>query len=246
MLDNATRNLALLRQNPYPGRGIVIGMDSSAGHLVQVYWIMGRSENSRNRVFVFVDDVSGAVRTAPADPAKVKDPSLIIYDAMLEGYGWKVATNGHQTESVIRAAMMSADDMVFERTMNGWGYEPDAPNFTPRISAAFRSGQDGARMAIIRRVPWGDGIERCYFEYSALLAGFGYCLTTYSWDGDPLPSFRGEPYLLPLAGCEPAAVAQAVWDALNAENRIAIAVKFIPRWGGPSRVAIVNRFTAVS
>jgi IMP cyclohydrolase len=239
-MERALANLAALAANPYPGRGIVIGRDEK-GDQVQVYWIMGRSENSRNRVFV--EGEQGGVHTSPADPAKVKDPSLIIYDAMLEGYGWCVVSNGHQTKAVIHRAMMEAGPQVFVATMRQYMYEPDAPNFTPRISAICARGRRGGALSLIRRSLFDDTCQRQFFEYEELPMGYGYCLTTYSGDGNPLPPFQGEPYLLPLPG-HITMIAGAIWEALNSENRIALAVKLIPEDGGPSQVKIINRFVA--
>jgi len=244
--DRAKRNLEALRANPYPGRGLVVGMDESGRHLVQVYWIMGRSANSRNRVF---ENDGGHVWTAPADPSKVADPSkaaapsLIIYNAMRELEGLYVATNGDQTDTVIQSALAGGD---FRKALNTRSYEPDAPNFTPRIAAScsLRADAPAAELAVLKRSAFGDGCDRHYFRFEAFGAGLGHCVTTYMGDGNPLPSFQGEPFLLPLPG-DVDAVATGVWQALNVENRVALAVKFLALSGGASTVRIINRNTKV-
>lgn len=237
MQQIAEANLAALRANPYPGRGIVIGLSDDAAALYQVYWIMGRSENSRNRVFV----ADGArLSTAPADPAKVKDPSLIIYNAMDEFGGHHVVTNGDQTDTIVNALRYGANFIGALRTRQ---YEPDAPNFTPRISGVCSlSGEEwGISLSLLKRSPFGEGCDRQFYEIGQMKAGFGLCVTTYRGDGDPLPGFQGEPYLLPLNGTAEA-VAGFYWDALNKENRVSLAVKRIDADTGESKIVIKNQY----
>jgi hypothetical protein len=238
MSQDAKRNFEALAANPYPGRGIVIGLDAAGKALLQIYWIMGRSENSRNRVFVA--DGAG-LRTAPANPSKVKDPSLIIYNAMLEEGGHHVVTNGDQTDTIAGALRYGA---TFAGALRTREYEPDKPNFTPRISGICSPEGEGAwsiALALLKRSPFGEGCDRQFFEIGQLKAGFGYGVTTYSGDGDPLPAFAGEPILLPLAG-DADEVADAYWAALNAANRVSLAVKSIDVETGEASIVVRNQY----
>lgn len=240
MLNAATQNFEALQANPYPGRGIVAGLDASGAALVQVYWIMGRSANSRNRVF---EAEGGTLRTAAADPAKVADPSLIIYNAMRELKGLYVVTNGDQTDTVVQGLLAGAS---FAQALNTRLYEPDRPNYTPRISAlcSLREGAPLAEISLLKRSAFGMGCDRQLFHYEAFEAGYGFCVTTYAGDGDPLPSFQGEPLLMPLTGSAEQ-IADAYWAALNAENRVALAVKTIDIASGISAITIRNQYQKI-
>lgn len=239
----AAENLMRLRHNPYPGRGIVVGQDES-GNIVQIYWIMGRSENSRNRVFAHDD--RGKLWTEPADPSKVKDPSLIIYTAMnqFQSSRCHVVSNGQQTDDMNNIWLYKRGILD---ELDNWQYEPDDPNFTPRITAACSVGDGEARaeIVVLRRSIAGDHCERLYYHYPKLINGYGYCVTTYQGDGDPLPSFRGEPYLLPLEG-SPMKILELYWDSLNHENRVAIALKLINPLTGESVITTINRYNKVA
>jgi hypothetical protein len=231
--ENFARHLAA---NPYPGRGLVLGRAES-GAWLQVYWIMGRSENSRNRVFVAE---GGELRTEAADPAKLVDPSLVIYQAMLELPGVYLVSNGDQTRTLCE--VMEAGGR-FEDALEMREREPDAPNYTPRISGLLdlRLGEPALALSILKASAADPSLtDRTTFRPAPPPLGFGLCLTTYQGDGDPLPSYRGEPLWLPLAGGAEA-VADAYWEALDRENRVAIAVKEIAA-SGASRIALRNRF----
>lgn len=237
MPPTAAENLEAQRSNRYPGRGICIGLDETGGRLFQVYWIMGRSANSRNRVFV----ADGAeLRTEPADASKVQDPSLIIYNAMREIDGSFIVTNGDQTDTIYQAL---ADGSTFVQALETREYEPDPPNFTPRISGL--SLVDGEHictyLSILKKSPFGEGCCRETFQYETLPAGTGYTVTTYTGDGSPLPSFEGEPYLLPLEGSATEA-ARTLWDALDAENRVSLAVRSIDLESGEPTIEIINAY----
>lgn len=251
----AAANLGALSQNPYPGRGLILGVTQDEEHIVQVYWIMGRSENSRNRVFVAY---GSKLSTAPADPSKVKDPSLIIYDAMVEGDDHYAVSNGAQTSQVITGLMLTERQISLIDLLDAWTYEPDAPNFTPRITCLYRYTNEGSHLfeiVVLRKAADGEDSELgekdvlafTYLRDGGLsdLAGLGYCVTTYAGDGNPLPPFRGEPILLPLVGSIDQ-IANTYWTALNPDNRVSLAVKFIPVEGGDSIVRVINRFTEVS
>ena len=232
------RAMANLREqlvgNPYPGRGIALGRNRE-GDWVQVYWIMGRSANSRNRVFV---GEGGLLRTAAADPGLVADPSLIIYNAMRICGRRYIVTNGAQTDAVYEgfAAQRSLAESLAE-----WRHEPDSPNFTPRISGYIDLDADEAWLSIIKISPFGpEQSERHFFRFDCIEPGYGYTITTYDTDGDPLPSFSGLPYLLPLDG-DPGT---GFWEALDEENRIALAVRRIAA-DGAFETQIINRYEAV-
>jgi hypothetical protein len=252
----AVRNLAALIQNIYPGRGIVLGVDESGLFVVMLYWIMGRSDNSRNRVF---GSDGGRLFTKAADPAKVTDPSLIIYNAMDENVnqisnnGLYIVSNGHQTNCI-----RDADNWKqrLSSVLAKWQYEPDSPNFTNRISGVSRIERRVTsdkklqchgvfqELSVLQKSPYGDDCIRSYYQYENIPAGYGYCVTTYSSDGDPLPAFDSVPYVLPLEG-DIEEMAKNYWDVLNPDNRVSLAVKFIPLQGGDSQIKIVNRFTEV-
>lgn len=229
-----------LAANPYPGRGLVMGRAASGAGWLQVYWIMGRSENSRNRVFI---SDGGELRSEAADPAKVADPSLILYEAMLELPGAFLVSNGDQTRTAFD--VMEAGGR-FEDALEMREREPDAPNYTPRITGLIdlRLGEAVFALSILKANAADPSLtDRTTFRPAAPPAGLGLGLTTYQGDGNPLPSFRGEPLWLPLAGSAEA-VADAYWEALDPGNRVALAVKAIAP-DGASRIVLRNRFTRV-
>ncbi|MEO8607960.1 MAG: IMP cyclohydrolase [Chloroflexota bacterium] len=223
-----------LRQNPYPGRGLVIGR-ATADEWIIVYWIMGRSVQSRNRRFVAE---GSTLRTEPLDASLVTDPSLIIYEAMLDLPGIYLVSNGDQTRTVCDALQNGG---TFESALATREREPDAPNFTPRISGMLDlSGESGAVTLSILKANLIDPAftDRFTFRPAIPVPGFGFGLTTYDGDGSPLPSFAGTPLLLPLTGT-PESILATYWDALNADNRVALAVKHITPSG--ATISIRNR-----
>ena len=235
----AHTNFVELSCNPYPGRGIVVGLDETGEYLVQVYWIMGRSENSRNRVFKAMND-RGCLYTEAANAAKMKDPALVIYNAIRERKPHYIVSNGDQTDTFAEALTPHLHIALAGRV-----YEPDAPNFTQRITATSSLGKDRPyiQMSILRKSVFGEGCDHLLYEYVPS-SGFGHCITTYAGDGDPLPPFRGDPLLMPLIG-EREEIAEAYWDALNEVNRVSLAVKFIERGNGRSDIHIVNQYTQI-
>ncbi len=236
--ETAEKNfLTHLKENPYPGRGLVLGR-SEENTWVIIYWIMGRSTNSRNRRFVVE---GGALRTEPVDPALVKDPSLIIYDAMLDLPGTYLVSNGDQTRTMHETLMKGG---TIEEALSTREREPDAPNFTPRINGMLRF--EGltveAILAILKANPIDPALTDRYYYYPAMPAvGFGLGLTTYSGDGDPLPAFTGDPLVLPCKG-KGEAVLETYWDALDRSNRVSMGVKEITDQGAKSRILVANRF----
>ncbi len=240
----AVTNMTELAENPYPGRIVAIGRPSEApDSLLMLTAIMGRSENSRNRVY---SAEGGRIFTEAADPSKIKDPSLIIYNAMdeLAQKGVFVASNGDQTDTAIHFLRCGAG---FAAAMNSQGYEPDAPNFTPRITVVYDANLDiPICFASLRRSPWGESCERHCSMFADIPVGYGYYLRTYEGDGNPLPSFRRDPLLLPFTGT-PARVMMSIWEALNPEHRVGLAGKLIDTELWRSTVLPpINRFQKVA
>jgi len=234
---NAKANMQALRDNPYPGRGIVIGQTPDARHYVQVYWIMGRSENSRNRVFVCEGDT---VRTAPYDPSRAKDPSLIIYNCARVVDRCHIVSNGNQTDTVFGALRAEG---TFEEALFECRAEPDVPNYTARIAGLvdLDDRHHVYKLSIVklhRHDP--DHCVRQVFCYEAGMPGLGHCIHTYAGDGNPLPYFEGEPYVVALPN-DLDKTAELFWGILNAENKISVMAKFIDAESGQSEVRIINK-----
>ena len=218
----------------------MLGQSANGAAWLQVYWIMGRSENSRNRRFV----VEGTtLRTEAVDVSKVVDPRLIIYEAMLELPDVYVVGNGDQTRTVVETLAAAG---AFEEALAAREREDDAPNYTPRISGLIdlRGHTHGALPALalsILRANEADAAEtdRTTVRPASPPPGLGLGLTTYTGDGDPLPPFRGDPLWLPLEGGAGQVLA-SYWEALDGENRVALAVKSIPLGGGPGSILVRN------
>ena len=226
---------ALLRGNPYPGRGIVLGSSPDGEKSVIAYFIMGRSENSRNRVFVETPD---GIRTQAHDPSKMTDPSLIIYAPVRVFGTTTIVTNGDQTDTVREglAAGKSFAEALRRRT-----FEPDGPNYTPRISGLVQ--QNGDYTLSILKSADGDpaSCRRYFFDYEAPLAGQGHFLHTYMGDGNPLPSFEGEPEQVAIASETAADFAELLWASLNEENKVSLFVRYIDRKTGEWESVIKNK-----
>ena len=239
--DIATANLERhLHQNAYPGRGLVVGLSSVDAAWLMLYWIMGRSAHSQNRRFVAE---GGTLRTEPVDAGLVQDASLIVYEAMLECPPMYLVGNGAQVRAIYDA--LQAGD-TFDNALAAWEREPDAPHYTPRISAMLdiQRPTDNLILSILKaNTANSNDTDRWTYRPANPPAGFGVGLTTYRGDGHPLPSFTGEPLLLPCAG-DPHQVLETYWRVLDANNRVALAVKRIPRHGGQSDIVIRNRFAA--
>ena len=239
----AIGNLGNLASNVYPGRGLVMGMTPDEKSLVQIVWIMGRSLNSRNRVYRSDPEIPGRLHTAWAHPEAAGDPSLVIYNAMLENQeqGKYVVSNGHQTDTVL-ASMVKQGIEGFMPGHANWRYEPDKPNFTPRITGAFSlgSGSWRADFSVLSRLPDGE-FQSEYFYTGDIQPGYGSCLTTYTGDGNPLPSFTGGPYTLPFDYDTIESLATQYWGILSNENKVALGVKFIDIDTGKSFVTVRNK-----
>ena len=228
--------LELLKGNPYPGRGIVLGKNTGGGHAVAVYFIMGRSENSRNRIFTPTED---GIRTEAHDPARMTDPSLIIYHPVRKIGRGLIVTNGDQTDT-IRDYLL--EGRTFAEALRSRTFEPDAPNYTPRISGL--PSPDGSFQLSILKSAEGDPACCCryLYHYDAPLAGEGRFLHTYMGDGDPLPSFEGDPERVRLDADGPEALADQVWEALHPDNKVSLFVRFVRLADGSHQDALRNRW----
>jgi IMP cyclohydrolase len=235
----AQNHIERLEENSYPGRGIIIGLTPDGTRLLQVYWIMGRSENSRNRVFISEDN--GFLRTEAKDPAKLSDPSLIIYYPLKHTGSAHIVTNGDQTDTIYDVLLSEG---TFEHALSRRTYEPDAPNYTPRISgiADIKDEQFTYKLSILKTNA-NDPVQtlRHFYTYEKAIAGYGHLIHTYSADGDPLPSFQGEPVLVPLQDSIDA-TANFYWGKLNEVNRVSLLVKSIRLSDGQTELKIINKY----
>jgi hypothetical protein len=227
-----------LVHNTYPGRGLVVGRASAEDAWLMLYWIMGRSEHSRNRRFVVEGET---LRTEPVDASLVDDPSLIIYEAIMALPHCHLIGNGDQIRTIYEALQAGSS---FDAALATCEREPDAPNYTPRISAMLdlHDAPGQLTMSILKaNVADPAHTDRTTYRPALPPAGFGMGLTTYDGDGSPLPSFSQDPLLLPCEG-DLYAVLDQYWDALDADNRIALAVKRIPADGRTGELIIRNRY----
>lgn len=226
-----------LENNAYPGRGIVIGLTPDASQAVTAYFIMGRSSNSRNRVFVV--DGEG-IRTQAYDPSKLEDPSLIIYAPVRVLGNNTIVTNGDQTDTIYEGLERQ---LTFEQSLRSREFEPDGPNYTPRISGIMHieSGRYSYAMSILKS-NHGDGSScvRNTYAYETPLAGEGHFIHTYMHDGNPLPSFEGEPKQVEMLD-DMKAFADMLWESLNEENKVSLFVRYIDIATGDYRTCIINK-----
>ncbi|MBM6663275.1 IMP cyclohydrolase [Flavonifractor plautii] len=225
----------LLQSNPYPGRGIVLGRSADDTKAVIAYFIMGRSENSRNRVFVETPD---GIRTQAFDPSKMTDPSLIIYNPVRVFGASTIVTNGDQTDT-IREGL--AAGKTFSQALHTRTFEPDEPNYTPRISGLVK--KEGDYVLSILKSADGDpaSCRRYFFTYEKPLAGQGHFIHTYMGDGNPLPSFEGEPEQIAITSETPEEFAQLIWNSLNEENKVSLFVRYIDIMTGNWETVILNK-----
>ncbi len=212
-----------LSQNSYPGRGIVIGKSEDGKNAVIAYFIMGRSENSRNRIFVADGD---GIRTKAFDESKLEDPSLIIYAPVRVLGNKTIVTNGDQTDTIYE---LMNQQLTFEQALRTREFEPDAPNYTPRISGIVKTGENDFNYAMSILKSANGNPESCLrftFSYKSPIKGEGHFIHTYMSDGNPLPSFEGEPKLVGIKG-DIDEFANGVWEALNEDNKVSLFVRFI-------------------
>ena len=226
-----------LNSNTYPGRGIVIGKTKDGKKAVTAYFIMGRSNNSRNRVFV--EDGEG-IRTQAFDPSKLEDPSLIIYAPVRVLGNKTIVTNGDQTDTIYEGM---DKQLTFEQSLRTREFEPDAPNYTPRISGIMHveNGKYNYAMSILKSNNGNpEACNRYTFAYENPVAGEGHFIHTYMHDGNPLPSFEGEPKLVKI-NVDIDEFTNMVWTNLNEDNKVSLFVRFIDIETGEYETRIVNK-----
>ena len=228
---------AELSTNSYPGRGIVIGKSADGRYAVTAYFIMGRSENSRNRVFVTEGE---GIRTEAFDPSKLVDPSLIIYAPVRVLGNATIVTNGDQTDTIYEGLEKG---LTFEQSLRTREYEPDGPNYTPRISGIMHieDGSYNYAMSILKSNNGNpDSCHRYTFAYEKPAAGEGHFIHTYMHDGNPLPSFEGEPKLVSIPD-DMDAFTELLWENLNPDNKVSLFVRYIDIATKETRSRIVNK-----
>lgn len=226
-----------LKSNSYPGRGVILGKSKDGSKAVAAYFIMGRSENSRNRIFV---EEGKGIRTQAFDPSKLTDPSLIIYAPVRVLGNKTIVTNGDQTDTIYEGMDRQ---MTFEQSLRSREFEPDGPNYTPRISGIMHleNGKYNYAMSILKSNNGSpDSCHRYTFAYENPAAGEGHFIHTYMHDGNPLPSFEGEPKLISIPdGIEE--FTDLLWNSLNEENKVSLFVRYIDIETGAYETKIVNK-----
>ena len=225
----------LLKDNTYPGRGIIVGKSEDGKYAVCAYFIMGRSANSRNRIFTKKD---GAVYTEPYDASKVEDPSLIIYSAVKKCNNTLIVTNGDQTDTIYNSLKAGKCMRHALRTRE---FEPDGPNFTPRISACLNfDGGYSYEMSILKSADEkGSACNRYFYEYEAL-DGVGHFIHTYVCDGNPIPTFQGEPERVKIPS-DIDAFTDEIWSSLNEQNKISLYVRYTSIEDGSETDRLINK-----
>ena len=225
----------LLSSNSYPGRGILLGRSADNKKAVMAYFIMGRSVNSRNRIFAETED---GIRTRAFDESKMTDPSLIIYHPVRTVGDTTIVANGDQSDT-IRDGLLSGE--VFAQSLRKRTFEPDAPNYTPRISGILHG--DGSYALSILKSADGDpaSCRRQFFGYEDPLAGQAHFIHTYQCDGDPLPAFEGEPRQVAISAPNAETLAQEMWKNLNEDNKVSLFVRYIDLQTRESETVIINK-----
>lgn len=228
----------LLSENSYPGRGIIIGKSADGKNAMIAYFIMGRSENSRNRIFERFD---GGMRTKAFDESKLSDPSLIIYNPYLKLGDTDIITNGDQTNTIYDYLK---DGVSFEEALHTREFEPDAPNFTPRISGiiyyGFAAEKFQYKLSILKSNNGNpDACQRYFFSYNPL-DGIGHFIHTYKCDDNPIPSFYGEPEEIALPNTAEE-LADLCWNNLNDDNKVSLFVRSVPLDGSEPTEIIINK-----
>lgn len=231
-----------LTGNSYPGRGIIAGLSKDGKTAISAYWTMGRSAGSRNRIFVTeTEDGSEVIRTKAFDPSLIAgDPSLIIYAAVRKLGAKTIVTNGDQTDTIFEGLKKG---LTFEQSLRSRKYEHDAPNYTPRISSLLdiEGGKYNYSISILKSDNGNpDNCLRHTFTYDAPQSGFGHYIHTYMGDGNPLPSYEGEPTPVELEG-DIETLSNNIWTWLNADNKVSLFVRFIDIASGKEETKIINR-----
>ena len=223
-----------LNTNTYPGRGIAIGKTKDGKNVAIAYFIMGRSVNSRNRIFE--ENERGGIRTKAFDESKMVDPHLIIYNPVLKFEGKTIVTNGDQTDTIYD---FMKDGHCYRKALLTREYEDDAPNYTPRISAVVKPNGDYVMSILKSNMGKPQGL-RFFFEYTAD-AGLGHFLHTYKCDGNPIPSFEGEPTPIAIEQDNIDDFTAMVWENLNEDNKVSLFTRFINLETGAEETRIINK-----
>ena len=224
-----------LSSKTYPGRGVAMGLTPDGKKAAIAYFIMGRSENSRNRIFLKVGE---NVKTEAFDPRKMKDPSLIIYYPVRVYENMQIVTNGDQTDTIYKFLEKGE---CFTKALKTRRFEPDEPNFTPRISGIFDVAKCGYKLSILKCADGkGEACSRYTFDYSEPVAGVGHIIHTYVDDGSPIPSFEGEPVAFATEN-DIDAFADKTWNALNDANKVSLFVRYIDVETGKTETKIINK-----
>lgn len=233
-----------LAGNEYPGRGICIGKAPGGSKAMIAYFIMGRSANSRNRVF---DPIDGGIRTKAADPAKMTDPHLIIYNPVLTQAGTTIVTNGDQTNTIYDFMAANRNPGCnFEAALSTRTFEDDKPNWTPRISGMVDMKSGNYKISILKSCNGDEkSVQRFTFDYSDPRSGDGHFISTYKGNGDPLPSFEGEPLRVNIDEENSDQYAAKIWKNLNEANKISLFVRVIDLTDQTYEDVIINKYKAV-
>ena len=230
---------AYLSGNEYPGRGICIGVTPDGKQALIGYFIMGRSANSRNRVFA---PIEGGIETRAADPAKLEDPHLIIYNPVLTLGDEHIVTNGDQTNTIYEAIQQGGS---FDSGLRTRTFEDDGPNWTPRISGIVNAHSGAYKLSILKSADGnGDSVQRYFFEYGQPVAGEGHFISTYKCNGSPIPSFEGEPLRVAMPDSA-TAFAQMLWTSLNEDNKVSLFVRCIDLESGRAGDILYNKYSEV-
>ncbi len=239
---NQNRLADILSPNPYPGRGIVIGKSTDGKSALFAYFIMGRSVNSRNRIF---ERFENGLRTKAFDESKMTDPSLIIYHPYWQLPLADIVTNGDQTDTIVQVLNTEKDEFSFEKALLTREFEPDAPNFTPRISGmlnyCFDKKTFNYKLSVIKSAEKTGkmGSNRFFYRYTPI-NGFGHLIHTYQTDGNPIPPFCGEPEMVAMPNTVNE-LADLIWQNLNADNKVSLFVRQIPLDGSAPTEIIINK-----
>lgn len=232
-----------LAGNEYPGRGMCIGMAPGGKKVFIAYFIMGRSANSRNRVF---ERIEGGIRTKAADPSKVTDPHLIMYNPVLTIGNTTIVTNGAQTDTIHDFIVRNiCPGYSFEAALNIYTFEDDKPNWTPRISGVLDMELGGYKLSILKTDDGNEkSVQRFTFDYPEPLAGEGHFISTYKCNGSPIPSFAGEPLRVAMDESDASQYAAKLWEALNEDNRVSLFVRAVDLATQDYEDIIINKYTA--
>ena len=230
----------LLSENTYPGRGIVIGASEDGKKALIAYFIMGRSENSRNRVF---EEFEGGMRTKAYDESKLSDPHLIIYNPYLSLENIDIITNGDQTDTVYNYIKENGEDgYAFEKALHTREFEDDAPNYTPRISGILHYGENKFtyKMSVLKSSNGNPEVcNRCFYSFSPV-SGLGHFIHTYKCDGNPIPSFEGEPEPVKMPNSAEE-LAEICWNNLNEDNKVSLYIREVPLDGSEPKTIVINK-----